>query len=366
MGALFDHAKAEGRTMDAAKCAKFDTLELEASTLNAQIQAAKGNRARQEKLATFRQAMNGPRPRTWTPDTPDAAGVLESAGERRQRELSSAFGDYSLHAFKGEQGRTLAYDAGIMMLASGNSRCREWAETRCRERGLPKLAPFQGEDSNIGGGYLVFPEFEKQLIILRELYGVLRRTARKIPMNSDLLLWPRRTAGTTVYYPGENSQLTMSQEQFDQIQLVARKYAQMSLWSTELGEDSVISMADTLADEFAYQFSRAEDFNGFVGDGTSSYGGVTGLLPKLALAANAGSLNTATGHSTVAATTMADWEGTVGALPLYAEARARWNMHKTVFWAGPARLIDAVGGNLAMLLITGAQSRSAGWAIRSS
>jgi hypothetical protein len=52
--------------------------------------------------------------------------------------------------------------------------------------------------------------------------------------------------------------------------------------STELAEDAVISIADDLAQEMGYAFAVAEDAAGWTGDGTSTYGGISGVKTKLA------------------------------------------------------------------------------------
>jgi hypothetical protein len=41
-------------------------------------------------------------------------------------------------------------------------------------------------------------------------------------------------------------------------------------------EDAIISIADDLAEEIVYAFSLKEDQCGFIGDGTSTYGGIVG------------------------------------------------------------------------------------------
>ena len=143
----------------------------------------------------------------------------------------------------------------------------DWARARLLAHGigpekLAQISPFAGEDGSTMGGYLVFPEFERTLIDLKEQYGVLGRDAYKLPMKSDTLNIPRRAGGTTVYYPEENTLIPASAMAFDKVMLIAKKYAQLALWSSELDEDSVIAFTDLLTAEMAYQFTKAEDFNG--------------------------------------------------------------------------------------------------------
>jgi HK97 family phage major capsid protein len=359
------YADGAPREYTAEEGKQFDTLAAEAKTLAAEIKAHKEDPAthRLETMEDLQKLMDEPRPLGHRRDNPE--------DELRAARLAFKRGRYGLRFFSNEDrlGHDRAYTAGLLMLATcGTGALQQWAAEKCRDKGVDvrRLSPFQAEDGNSQGGYLVFPEFEATLINLKEKYGILQQEAFKLPMTSDTLIIPRRAGGTTVYYPGENSQLTESAMKFDQVQLVAKKYAQMTRWSTELNEDSVIAMADLLAGEFAYQFAKAEDFNGAIGDGTSTYAGVLGFLfvlinGKNGITPSASLAKAASTHTTVATTTLADWEAVVGALPLYAEGRAKWYMHKTTFWAGPARLMDAAGGNIAMFLSSGAPLRFLGY-----
>jgi len=272
------------------------------------------------------------------------------------------------------ENRRQALLSGLVLLRQTRMH-QEWANSRLAAHGydtsakLASITPFQGEDGNSTGGYLVFPEFMATLIRLMEQYGVLRRLAYVVPMTSDTLNIPRRAGGTTVYYPEENTLITASAMAFDKIQLIAKKYAQLTLWSSELNEDSVISFTDLLVEEMAYQFAKAEDFNGAQGDGTSTYAGVVGFLqalvsgkngitPTASIVTPAASNGTTTVAALAAATAangggLVTWNKLLGTLPVYAEGRAKFLMHKTVFWQGIAPIIEAAGGNIAMYLSSG-------------
>ncbi len=340
---------------------RFDTLSTEAAQLKAAIASHKASAHRLETMEEMEEALDQPRPRAVTIDD------LETQNQQARTEFSH--GRYRLRNFKGPRAHEMAYHAGLVILARcGNQAVQEWALARCKDRQLnvQQLAPYQGEDGNSSGGYLVFPEFEARLIDLKEQYGVLQRNAYRMPMGSNTLTIPRRCGGITVYYPDEHGEITASAMKFDNITLVAKKYAALTRMSNELSEDSVIAMADILTGEMAYAFSKAEDTNGFIGDGTSTYAGTVGLLFKLINAVNgvtpSGSVKGAiSGNTTVATLDLADFEATIGILPLYAEARAKWYMSKSAFWAGPARLIDAAGGNTSQMLAAGAPPRFLGY-----
>jgi HK97 family phage major capsid protein len=356
MEAILYDANGKERQYTADEGVKFDSLKSEAKTLKAEIADYKQRVHRLEDYDTLKSYVDeAPRPMAAKRDAVEDLQAHRLEVKRGVRGRMRNFPNTPA-------GREAAYNSGLLLLASGHNRNKEWAVNRAKERGINQFLAYpQGEDNFIQGGALVFPEFEDTLINLKEIYGVMQKDAYKIPMSSDTLIIPRRAGGTVVYYPGENTQLTESQMNFDQVLLVAKKYAQMTRWSTELGEDSVIALADLLASEFAYQFSKAEDFNAFIGDGTSAYAGVVGLLYKLSNnsvnAVNVNGVSTAlsaSGHNTPATLTRADFEAVTALLPLYAEPKAKWYMHRSIFWAAIAPIIDAIGGNLATILLSGA------------
>ena len=81
-------------------------------------------------------------------------------------------------------------------------------------------------------------------------------------------------------------------------------------------KDALVNIADYLTQEIAYAFASKEDDMLFLGDGSSTYGGVNGLVTKFATA-TAG-VFTATGHTTLDTLTATDLTGWMGLLPQYA------------------------------------------------
>lgn len=216
------------------------------------------------------------------------------------------------------------------------------------------------EGTNTAGGYLVPPEFANDIIDLREQYGVFRRFAKVVPMMSDTKSIPRRASGLTVYSPGEGVAITESSKGWDMIQLTAKKFACLALYSSELDEDAMINIGDDLAGEIAYAFGNKEDQCGFNGDGTSTYFGINGVRNKLfsvdGTIANIAGLKVATGNA-YSEIVLSDFNGVVGLLPQYAETpRAGWFMSK-FFWATIAqKLALAAGGVTASEIIGGART----------
>jgi HK97 family phage major capsid protein len=156
-------------------------------------------------------------------------------------------------------------------------------------------------------------------------------------------------SGLTAYYVGENTAITESNKKWNTVSLVAKKLAVLAKYSSELAEDSIISMADDLANESAYAFSLQEDQAGFLGDGTSTYGGITGLEVAI-LAATASQVDAASGNTAFSTLDLADFEGVVGKLPQFAEAGAKWFISKAGWAASMLRLIDSAGGNTGAMI----------------
>lgn len=198
------------------------------------------------------------------------------------------------------------------------------------------------------GGALVPEDFEATLIDLKEDRGVARRLGRVVTMSRDTLTFPRRTSGLTVYAPGEASSITESNPNFDNVSLIARKWATLTRISSELLNDAAVSIADQVAEEIAYAFADKEDECFFNGDGTSTFFGITGVRSALTdlsgTIANIAGLTVGSGNA-YSELTEADFLGVIGNLPEFADnPSSRWVFSKT-FWATVVvKLIRAAGG----------------------
>ena len=256
-----------------------------------------------------------------------------------------------LQAFKTEQD---AYDAGQYVLANlfGNRRAKAY----CKDNGIK--AVMIGSD-NTKGGFLVPEPMEAAIIELREQYGVFRQNSTVWPMSDSVTIVPKMAGEITTYYVGENSTITASDATVQQVKLEAKKLASMTLVSSELNEDSVISVAEMISRSVAYQFAVAEDSAGFLGDGTSTYGGIVGLAGALA----AGSLVTATGNLTFSALTFANFESVVGAAKMWAGARPRWYISQAGWAASMQRLANAAGGVTMAEIAGGMQPQFLGYPV---
>lgn len=196
---------------------------------------------------------------------------------------------------------------------------------RC-ERGMGyPINRAQSELGNTTGGFVVPDELSGEVIALRNLVGVLRREARTVTMGSDHISVPRRTAGATAVFVGENTAISETNLAWDQVALTAKKVGLLSRVSTELSEDSAVALVEYFIEEFAHAIASVEDDCGFNGDGTSAYGGMIGLT-KLAIdgAHAAGKVTAASGHDTFDELDASDLSAVMAALPEQHFENASW------------------------------------------
>ena len=324
------------------KPGKLDALE-------ADLERAEKLEARQAQLAAARAGGDGTRllQRSDGPGSGSPAAAELPLSARIRIPLASQYRYGRLRAFTGPRADERAFIAGQFWAATlfRNKRSMEWLQ----QHGLAVQAALE-ESSDSVGGFLVPVEVEQAIIDLREEYGVFRREARVMPMARDTKQQPVRNSGLTAYFVDEGAEITASDKAWTQVNLTARKLAALCKYSNELAEDAIISIGDDLTREIAYAFAVKEDACGFLGDGTSTYGHMTGIVNALA----AGSVYTAiTGNTAFSTLDLADFEAMVGKLPMYPGIRPKWFISQAGWAASMMRLADAAGGNTMAMLAEG-------------
>lgn len=276
-----------------------------------------------------------------------------------------------LRAFRGSDAVQRAERAGMWAAATlyGSDAAQRWCQANGVEIRRGSLDAQSGGPAavlnttdNTRGGYFVPNEVDYTVQELALEYGVFRQFAEVVPMGSGTKESPRWTGAMTAYYTAEGSGPTASDPAWDMIQIIARELKAKTKLTRVLEEDSVVDLGEKVAMCLAEAFAYAEDAAGFNGDGTSTYGGITGLDP-LILAAAAAYAQAATGHDTVAELTLDDFNAVVAKFPNYPRAMPRWFMHKT-FWANAVqRLQLAAGGVLPSDLAGGGQMMFLGYPV---
>jgi HK97 family phage major capsid protein len=220
----------------------------------------------------------------------------------------------------------------------GNRKATDWVKNHIKAN----------EGTDTAGGFTVPDPLSSDLIYLREQFGIARQNCRIYPMSSDTLRVPNATASTTVYYPGENTAITLSDMTFAQVSLTAKKAAVLTQVSKELAEDSIIDFGASLARDMAYVLAKEEDrvvFNNATDATTSIDGCLWAVYNANATKANIASLvQFTTGQTITYAPTLTNLSAMVGRLPTYA-ANAKWYMHKEIWYNAIAPLLNALSGN---------------------
>lgn len=333
---IADRADKAGRLMDDDEKREVNDNLKRAREIEAQIAAIQ----EQEQL---RRSVDEELAKMRTPEVRKSSGMQPLNGELPGDKPDIEFRRYGkLKAFKSERD---AYKVGQWVRASllGDTRARNW----CRDHGVPVELRAHNESTNSQGGALVPDEFAQTVIDLKEQYGVFRQNVRVMPMGRDVMTVPRRTGGLTAYWASEGTAITESTAAFNQVNLVAKKMGIYSLLSSELAEDAIVDLADWLAQDAAYQFALKEDQTGFIGDGTSTYGGIMGIAKIFENNSNlAGYVDCATnGHDTFAEVDAADLTGVMGKLPAYARMGAKWFCSQVCYDVVFSRLALTAGGN---------------------
>lgn len=338
-----------------ARETKLDALLEEAKGLQAEVLKAK---ARQEQLSSLsgtvetlrKTPVNGldqrPKQEESVIKFPRHTGTLALGNTEKAREEAYYVGRYIEFLKGGERGQK--------------------AFEYLKERGHMTLA--MSTIDNTAGGYLVPDVVSASIIRLVEDRGVARRNARMIPLGGGENKFPRRITGTTGYFVGESSSTTQSNPTLDLVQLNPKKLSAKTTMPVELSEDAIINVGDWAAEEIAYAFADTEDACMFIGDGTSTYGGMTGITKKLI-----DTFTTGGGKGLYLQATGDEFSEVVRgdlvktkALALATVLRSpncKWYMHSVAFAQIVEALVLEAGGVTSDMWANGAQPRLLGYPV---
>jgi len=216
-----------------------------------------------------------------------------------------------------------AYKVGMWFKAKGgDADAKRW----CQDHGVEARA--LGGAS--GAGSNTVPDILSSTVIrLVDSYSAFAQNATNVAMPSDVLLFPRRTAGTTAYWVDENTAITASDPSMNQVTLTAKKVTGAVVVSSELLQDSIVSISDFIAAELGLTISNAVEAAAWSGNPSNApavAGLVTtytgGLLASSA-ATYAASLVTAAGD-TPDEVTKANLLAMMAAVPQHSRQGAKW------------------------------------------
>lgn len=313
--------------------ASLRSLESRAAKLREQIEFLQTVQARSLELRSVLERA-APAKRIESAATTEEAPAVE---KRTIYAVPKSHGN--LRAFKDAE---TAYRAGMHIkgFVLKDEEARKW----CYDHGVESRA--HGSGSNAAGGVLVSSELSNEIIRLVEEYGAFAANARRMPMTSETMLMARRKGGLTARAVGENTEVSTSDMTFDNVELVAKMWGVANRTPMSLVEDSVIDLADLMAQEIAQAFAEAVDNAGFIGTGASAYHGVTGLKVAIDDGTHTASVVTAeSGEDVFGDLTMTSFAKVIAKLPLFARRNAKWYIHPAGWASSMLRLSAAAGGN---------------------
>lgn len=341
-------SSAEDKDFTEDEQAVFDTLDAECVSIDKKIEREEKVNLLKASGPTLNQ-IDKPEVSDAIEDftKPDATPKVEFPTMGRLR--------HKLKCFTDEAGQKAAYSQGQMLMAIlGSPSSAQW----CADRGLtPQMIHEEG--INTQGGYLVLPEFDASVVKLELRYGVFEVHARNVPMGSDAKLRDRKTGGLTMYAVGEKGAITESNMTWDQFQLIARKWGVMTRITNELSSDTIINIMDELAQDVARASAKKKDEAGFLGDGTSTYHGITGINQRLLdiNGVDEGGGVIVAADNTMVDVVLGDFNKTVAILPDFPGLTASWFCSKFFYHAVMERLLTAAGGNVVSNLEEGGRKR---------
>jgi HK97 family phage major capsid protein len=269
----------------------------------------------------------------------------------------------TLTHIKGKDAEARAHQAGMYFRSLvGDQRAAQW----CRDKGLLQQRAL-GTGVFTAGGALIPDPIENEVINLREQFGVFSRFARMWPMENSALGIPVKTAGLSISALGEGTVTQTSDPAFAQVNLVAKEFGGGTRVHRNLIEDSPIALGDFIVGEFGRSLAEKEDNCGFVGIGTSTFGGMAGINFLLEDGNHAGgTVDAASPHNTFAEIDAVDLVNLMGRLPEYARAGAAWYLSNTARDMILTRLSMSAGGNTVETLRSGAGENFMGYPTRPS
>lgn len=337
-------AEKENRVLSEGESKDIDDFMAKAKEVEKEIKALEADEARRKQVKAAAEALTKPQNRTAAPDR-----LTDEPTEVAATPTISGWRTGKLQAFKGKDAEYNAYKSGQWLRATlfNNFRAQEW----CRKNGIDFRAALS-EGVNTAGGALVPDVMSQAIIDLREQYGVFRQNSRVLPITSEGITIPRQSGHVTAAFVGEGVAITATDPTFNSVGLTAKKLACLTYLSSELDEDAIVSIVDLLTRDMAWAFALKEDQCGFTGDGTSTYGGITGLTKRILESANtAGAVDCATaGHDTLAEVDNTDLTTLMGKLPAFALPSAKFYCSAVAKALVFDRLKAVAGGNTVQTL----------------
>lgn len=223
----------------------------------------------------------------------------------------------------------------------------EW----CERKGIDAKA--MTTTSPTSAGPLVPDMFVPDLIRNVNEVGDCTRLVTPFAMGAQEIQFPRRTAGHTAYFQQEAVTVTQTAPTYDNVSLKCQTLMALTLIAQQLLDDSNVSVMDKVMEELTYAMADKRDGAFFVGDGTETYGGMTGIARKFGVTAT-DAARVKVGATTSNAHTIEEIELALALLPRYAWSGAtKITCHQSKVASIFNRLSKTAGGLLKQELVNG-------------
>ncbi|MEQ9135751.1 MAG: phage major capsid protein [Thalassobaculum sp.] len=128
------------------------------------------------------------------------------------------------------------------------------------------------------GGHVVDSELSAEIRHLTTEYGVARREMSTIQLSKNSYRANELVTDVTIFWVDEGTAIGSTQVVLDQETLELKKLGAIVALTRELLQDQEVDLFAFIGTRIAEGFARAEDEMAFIGDGTSTYGGFTGIM----------------------------------------------------------------------------------------
>lgn len=216
----------------------------------------------------------------------------------------------------------------------------------------------QIEGTGSKGGYTVPEPIVREIIQHRDDVGVAMQVARVQPMDSETALLPEEVGRPTVYYPGEEGTITASDGSLAQHRLRCKKRGVLVRASSEVLADSQAAFGEWIIDASGHALAEKMDSELILGNATSTYGGVMGLIESIG---SEGVNDADTGEDELHELDAEDWTDTIAKLPARYHRGAAWIMSRQVWNGSVLPILAAAGGSGWAALMAGANGDRPNW-----
>lgn len=188
-------------------------------------------------------------------------------------------------------------------------------------------------DAGQGGSFTPGPEFRAEMVELQDEYGTARKLVPFQAIPKEGIGLPRWDSDLTVTWNTEGSTLADQDPSTSSVWLYPKKLTGYIKITNDLLLADAVGIVDQCFRSFSRAMANKEDNAFFLGDGTSTYGGIVGIANAIGSAG----VKTQTTGSTWAAIVDADLQAWLGKLPHYA-----WQNGQLAFTCTSAAFFEIV------------------------